>query len=77
MSAFTDRLYLEWARKNGAVLMLAGRPARCRGYGGTPPWERSETAPALSRSHGSANPAGLALDAGSGAQTEPKRFCAP
>lgn len=45
MSAFTDRLYLEWAAKNGEVRMLAARPARRRGYGGMPPWERSEARP--------------------------------
>lgn len=77
MSAFTDRLYLEWARKNGEVLMLASRPARRRGYGGTPPWERSETVPALSRSHTSANPAGLAPDAGNGVKASIASPCAP
>jgi hypothetical protein len=41
------------------------------GYGGTPPWKRSATAPALSCWHTSANPAGLALDAGHAARTPP------
>ncbi len=45
MSAFTDRLYLEWAAKNGEVRMLASRPARRRGSGGLPPGKRSETRP--------------------------------
>lgn len=63
MSAFTDRLYLEWVEQT---------QARRRRDGGTPPWKRSETAPALSRSHTEANPAGLAPDAGSDAQTAKK-----
>ncbi|WP_293604674.1 hypothetical protein [Polaromonas sp. UBA4122] len=41
------------------------------GYGGTPPWKRSETEPALSRSHTTANPAGLAPDVGHAARTPP------
>lgn len=63
MTAFTDRLYLEWVEQT---------QARRRGYGGTPPWKRSETAPVLSRSHTSANPAGLAPDAENGAKTDPE-----
>lgn len=39
------------------------------GYGGTTPCERSGAAPALSRSHSKANPAGLAPDAGDAVKT--------
>lgn len=52
----------------GVVVRLA---VVAPGYGGTPPWKRSETEPVLSRSHTSANPAGLAPDAGHAAQTQP------
>lgn len=47
------------------------------GYGGLPPCKRSETAPVLSSSHTSANPAGLAHDAGNGARVTPERPGAP
>lgn len=53
------------------VSVVVRRVLTAPGYGGTPPWKRSATEPALSRSHTSANPAGLALDAGHAAQTQP------
>ena len=43
MSAFTDRLYVEWRRKNGATV------SHYRGGMGVPPMKRSATEPVLLR----------------------------
>jgi hypothetical protein len=58
MSALTDRLYASWLAANGATRS----PARAQGYGGVPPWKRSETAPVWK----------LALRATSDAENAPK-----
>lgn len=42
MSAFTDRIYASWLASNGST-----RSPR-RGYGGAPPWKRSEADPVSS-----------------------------
>lgn len=68
MSTLTDRIYATLLASYG----LTRSPRPSPGYGGVPPWKRSETAPALSRLHTSANPAGLAPDAGKGVQTDPE-----
>jgi hypothetical protein len=67
MSALTDRLYLEWAAKNGEVRMLASRPPRRRGVGGSPPSKRSEADPVSSAP---VPPAGVV--AGVGPRAAPK-----
>lgn len=41
MSALTDRLYASWLAANGATRS----PRRAVGYGGAPPWKRSEADP--------------------------------
>lgn len=41
MSAFTDRIYASWLASNGSTRS----PRRPSGYGGVPPWKRSEADP--------------------------------
>lgn len=67
MSTLTDWVYVRWLASHGAT----HSPRPSVGYGGVPPWKRSETDSELSRSHTSANPAGLAPDADNGVQTDP------
>lgn len=73
MSLLTDQLYASWLAANGAT--RSPRPPR--GYGGLPPWKRSETAPALRLSHAPADPAGSAIDAENRPKNTPKRPGAP